>query len=71
MKRRAELAQALINNPKLMILDEPFGGLDICTRELMQEYYLKLYEETRLTTLFNTSELEEAMFLGVRVLVMS
>jgi len=71
MKRRAELAQALINNPKLMILDEPFRGLDIMTRELMQEYYLKLYEETRLTTLFITSELEEAIFLGDRVLVMS
>ncbi len=71
MKRRVELAQALINNPKLMILDEPFRGLDVMTRELMQEYYLKLFEETRLTTLFITSELEEAIFLGDRVLVMS
>jgi len=41
------------------------------TRELMQEYYLKLFEETRLTTLFITSDLEEAIFLGDRVLVMS
>lgn len=71
MKRRVELAQALINNPKLMILDEPFRGLDVMTRELMQEYYLKLFEETRLTTLFITSELEEAIFLADRVLVMS
>lgn len=71
MKRRAELAQALINNPKLMILDEPFRGLDVMTRELMQEYYIKLFEETRLTTLFITSELEEAIFLADRVLVMS
>jgi NitT/TauT family transport system ATP-binding protein len=71
MKRRVELAQALINNPALMILDEPFRGLDIMTRELMQEYYLKLFEETRLTTLFITSDLEEAIFLGDRVLVMS
>jgi sulfonate transport system ATP-binding protein len=71
MKRRVELAQALINNPDLMILDEPFRGLDIMTRELMQEYYLKLFEETRLTTLFITSDLEEAIFLGDRVLVMS
>jgi NitT/TauT family transport system ATP-binding protein len=71
MKRRVELAQALINNPHLMILDEPFRGLDIMTRELMQEYYLKLFEETRLTTLFITSDLEEAIFLADRVLVLS
>jgi NitT/TauT family transport system ATP-binding protein len=64
MKRRVELAQALINNPDLMILDEPFRGL-------MQEYYLQLFEETRLTTLFITSDLEEAIFLADRVLVMS
>jgi len=70
MKRRAELAQALINSPKLMILDEPFRGLDVMTRELMQEYYVKLFEETHLTTLFITSELEEAIFLADRVLVM-
>lgn len=71
MKRRVELAQALINNPALMILDEPFRGLDVMTRELMQEYYLKLFEETRLTTLFITSELEEAIVLADRVLVMA
>jgi NitT/TauT family transport system ATP-binding protein len=71
MKRRAELAQALINSPKLMILDEPFRGLDVMTRELMQEYLLRLYEETRLTILFITSELEEAIFLADRILFMS
>ena len=71
MKRRVELAQALINNPDLMILDEPFRGLDIMTRELMQEYYLKLFEETRLTTSLITSDMEEAIFLADRVLVMS
>lgn len=70
MKRRAELAQALINSPKVMILDEPFRGLDVMTRELMQEYYVGLFEETRLTTLFITAELEEAIFLADRLLVM-
>lgn len=69
MKRRAELAQALINSPKIMILDEPFRGLDLMTRELMQEYYIGLFEETRLTTLFITAELEEAIFLADRLLV--
>lgn len=70
MKRRAELAQALINRPRVMVLDEPFRGLDVMTRELMQEYYLELYEETRLTTLFVTSELEEAILLADRILFM-
>lgn len=71
MKRRAELAQALINSPKVMIFDEPFRGLDVMTRELMQQYYMALFEETRLTTLFITSELEEAIFLADRILFMS
>lgn len=70
MRRRVELAQAMINNPKLMILDEPFRGLDVMTRGLMQEYYLKLFAESRMTTLFITSELEEALVVGERVLVM-
>jgi NitT/TauT family transport system ATP-binding protein len=70
MKRRAEIAQALINSPDVMILDEPFRGLDVMTRELLQEYYLQLFEDTRLTTLFITSELEEALFLADRIYVM-
>ncbi|MGI9384064.1 MAG: ABC transporter ATP-binding protein [Methyloligellaceae bacterium] len=71
MKRRAEIAQALINNPRTMILDEPFRGLDVMTRELMQEYYLSVFEETRVTTLFITSEIEEAIFLADRILIMA
>jgi len=70
MKRRAEIAQALINSPDIMILDEPFRGLDVMTRELLQEYYLQLFEDTQLTTLFITSELEEALFLADRIYVM-
>jgi NitT/TauT family transport system ATP-binding protein len=71
MKRRAEIAQALINSPDIMVLDEPFRGLDVMTRELLQEYYLQLFEETRLSTLFITSELEEALFLADRIYVMT
>lgn len=71
MMRRAEIAQALINSPKVMILDEPFRGLDVMTRELMQEYYTRLFEDTRLSTVFVTSELEEALFLADRIHVMS
>ena len=49
MQRRAELARAMINNPNVMILDEPFRGLDAMTKELMREYYAELYEEIRRT----------------------
>ncbi len=71
MQRRAELARALINSPTVMLLDEPFRGLDAMTRELMQEYLLHLFEETPVTTVFVTSEVEEAIFLADRILVVS
>lgn len=71
MQRRAELARALINQPLVMLMDEPFRGLDAMTRELMQEYFLRLFEEQGRTTLFVTHELEEAIFLGDRLLIMT
>jgi NitT/TauT family transport system ATP-binding protein len=71
MQRRCELARALINQPKIMLMDEPFRGLDAMTRELMQEYLLRLFEETRHTILFVTSELEEAIFLADRLFILS
>lgn len=71
MQRRAELARALINRPKLMLLDEPFRGLDAMTRELMQEYYLRLYEGSQQTTLFVTSEIDEALLLADTLLIMT
>ncbi len=64
MQRRAELIRALINEPRVMLMDEPLRGLDAMTRELMQEYIIKLYEETKMTILFITAELQEAIFLG-------
>lgn len=71
MQRRAELARAMINRPQIMIMDEPFRGLDAMTRELMQEFFLRLFEENRRTNLFVTSELEEAIFLADQVVVLS
>lgn len=71
MQRRAELCRALLVEPQVMILDEPFRGLDVMTRELMQEYLLKLYQETGLTMFFITSEIDEALFLADRILVMT
>ncbi|MEO5694522.1 MAG: ABC transporter ATP-binding protein, partial [Usitatibacter sp.] len=71
MQRRAELARAMINNPRVMILDEPFRGLDAMTKELMWEYYSGLYEENRRTNFFVTTDIDEAVFLADRLLVMS
>src|SRR3954466_12870424 len=71
MQRRAELARAMINNPEVMILDEPFCGLDAMTKELMWEYYSALYEENRRTNFFVTTDIDEAIFLADRLLIMS
>ncbi len=71
MQRRAELARALINNPRVMIMDEPFRGLDAMSRELMQEFFLKIFEENRRTQVFVTSELDEAIFLADRLIILS
>ena len=71
MQRRAELARAMINNPRIMILDEPFRGLDAITKELMWEYYSALYEENRRTNFFVTTDIDEAIFLADRLLIMS
>lgn len=71
MRRRAELARALINEPAVLILDEPFRGLDAMTRELMQEYTAELLAEQRRTVLFITTDLDEALLLADRLLVMT
>ena len=71
MQRRAELARAIINRPKLLIMDEPFRGLDAMTRGLMQEFFLRLFEENRRTNLFVTSEIEEAIILADRLIILS
>lgn len=70
MQRRCELARALINNPTLLLMDEPFRGLDHMTRELMQEYLLTLLAERHGTVLFVTSEIDEAIFLGDQIIVL-
>ena len=71
MQRRAELARAMINDPRVMLMDEPFRGLDAMTRQLMQEYYVRLFEESQRTSLFVTSELEEAIFLADRLIILT
>ena len=71
MQRRAELARAMINNPDVMILDEPFRGLDAMSKELMWEYYARLFEESHRTNFFVTTDIDEAIFLADRLIVMT
>lgn len=71
MQRRAELARAMINNPEVMVLDEPFRGLDAMSKELMWEYYAKLFEESHRTNFFVTTDIDEAVFLADRLLIMT
>jgi NitT/TauT family transport system ATP-binding protein len=71
MQRRAELARSMINKPNVMILDEPFRGLDAMTKRLMQEYYANLYNEFRRTTFFVTTDIDEAIYLADRILIMT
>jgi NitT/TauT family transport system ATP-binding protein len=71
MQRRAELARAMINNPEVMILDEPFRGLDAMSKELMWEYYAGLFEESRRTNFFVTTDIDEAIFLADRLIIMT
>ena len=71
MQRRAELIRALINEPRILLMDEPFRGLDAMTRGMMQEYFLRVFESTRTTMLLITSELDEAVFMGDVVYLLS
>jgi energy-coupling factor transporter ATP-binding protein EcfA2 len=65
------MARALANNPRILLMDEPFGALDHQTRELMQELLLGIWEAERKTVLFVTHDIDEAIFMGSRVVVMS
>lgn len=71
MRRRTELARALVNEPSVLILDEPFRGLDAMTRELMQEFTAELLTEQCRTALFITTDIDEALLFADRLLVMS
>ena len=71
MQQRVAIAQALIKKPRILLMDEPFGAMDPGTREMMQMLILELWEAYDMTIFFVTHDLEEAVFLGTRILVLS
>ena len=71
MRQRVAIAQSLIMKPKILLMDEPFGALDDSTRQDMQLFILEQWEKTKMTIFFVTHDLEEAIFLGSRTIVLT
>ena len=71
MRHRAAFARVLVNRPRLLLMDEPFGALDAITRVAMQRFLLELWQREQITIVFVTHDVEEAVLLSDRVVVMS
>jgi NitT/TauT family transport system ATP-binding protein len=71
MRQRIAIARAFVNNPEILLMDEPFGALDAQTRLILQDELLKIWSHHKKTVIFVTHDIDEAILLGDRVLVMT
>ncbi len=71
MQQRVAIAQAMIMKPDILLMDEPFGALDPGTRESLQHVIIETFQDQKITVFFVTHDLEEALFVGKRLLVLS
>jgi NitT/TauT family transport system ATP-binding protein len=71
MRQRIAIARAFVNNPEILLMDEPFGSLDAQTRLILQDELLKIWSEHKKTVVFVTHDIDETILLGDRVLVMT
>ncbi len=70
-RQRAEIARAFILKPNILLMDEPFSALDALTREEMQDLFLKIWNDNKVSTLFVTHSIEEALYVGKKIIIMS
>ncbi|HEV3470347.1 MAG TPA: ABC transporter ATP-binding protein [Pyrinomonadaceae bacterium] len=71
MAQRVAIARALVNDPEMLLLDEPFGALDAFTRMKLQDEFVRIWERERYTTIFVTHDIDEAVYLGTRVVALT